>query len=221
MYGYIAEEGRRAAMERRQVLGMWLLHVTLPCEGIFCRVRRRRGWRALQTMGVRRAVMPPALMEEAARWGIAPVEVFSLRRGLLVQLLDLMPSLRGKTVTLTAPCLTTDVETAACELARRGRYLRLEMERGGETLAAILYRRFGLTVGGVGETALTVSFGGPAAGRCLCLGEDCAEHQEVTYKVEKLEKMGIMPQEELIAVLFEGGHLPKEAILVKSICMKP
>ena len=220
MYGYIAE-AKRWETEQRQVLGMWFLWATLPTEGLFHRTRRRRIWRTLQRACVRRAVMPPALVEEAARWGIAPVEVYPLRRALLPQLLDLLPSLQGNTAALTAPCLTTDVENAACELARRGRYLHVEMEQGGEALAAILYRRFGLTVGGVGERLLTVCFGGRKEGRCLCLGENCGEYQEISYKVEKLEEAGIKPQEMLLAALFEGGYLPKEAILVKSICTKP
>ena len=220
MYGYI-EQGNKGSVERRQILGMWFAAATLPTEGLLCRFHRRRVWRALQKMGVRRAVMDGGLMDEAQQWGVAPVEVFPLRRALLPQLLDLLPSLQGKTAALTAPCLTTDVETAACELARRGRYLRLEMERGGETLAAILYRRFGLTAGGVGEAALTVSFLGRAEGRSLYLGEDCGAYQEVTYEVETPEKEGIKPQEMLLAALFEEGYLPKEAILVKTIFTKP
>ncbi len=220
MYGYI-EEGKRGGIERRQVLGMWLLHATLPTEGLFCRILRRRVWRTLQKEGVRRAVMAIALTEEAARWGIAPVEVFPLRRALLPQLLDLLPSLQGKTAALTAPCLTTDVELAACFLAQRCRYLRLEIGQGRATLARQLYYRFGLTVGSVGETAVSVCFHGMAEGRCLCLGDDCAAYQEVTYQVEELGKMGIMPQEMLLAALFEGGYLPKEAICVKSIGTKP
>lgn len=220
MYGYI-EEGKRYGVERRQILGMWLLAATLPTEGVFCPIRRRRVWRMLQRTGVRRAVMAAELTQEAAGYGIAPVEVFSLRRALLPQLLALLPSPGGKTATLTAPCLTTDVESAACELARRSRYLRVEMGRGREELEGRLYYRFGLTAGGVGESVLTISFRGRAEGRCLCLGEDCAAYQEVTYEVEKLEKEGIKPQEMLLAALFEGGYLPKEAILVKSICTKP
>ncbi|MBR5571810.1 MAG: hypothetical protein IKV99_04125 [Oscillospiraceae bacterium] len=220
MYGYI-EEGTRGSMERRQILGMWLVHVTLPTEGAFCRIRRRRMWRALQRAGVRRAVMTAAVTEESARWGIAPVEVFPLRRALLPQLLDLLPPMQGKTAALTALGLTTDVETAACELARRCRYLRVEMGRGREELARRLYCRFGLTVGGAGSPTVTVCFHGTAAGRCLCLGEDCAAYQEVAYRVEELEKRGIMVQEMLLAALFEGGYLPKEAICVKSIDTKP
>ena len=220
MYGYI-EEGKKGSIERRQVLGMWFLAATLPTEGIFCSIRRRRVWRTLQKAGVRRAVMSEALTEEASSWGIAPVEVFPLRRALLPQLLDLLPSLQGKTAALTAPCLTTDVETAACLLARRCRYLRLELGRGREELAQRLYCRFGLTVGAVGEPTVSICFHGTAEGRYLCLGEDCAAYQEVTYTVAELEKMGIIPQEMLLAALFEGGYLPKEAICVKSIGTKP
>ena len=87
MYGYI-EEGKKDSIERRQVLGMWFLAATLPTEGIFCSIRRRRVWRTLQKAGVRRAVMSEALTEEASSWGIAPVEVFPLRRALLPQLLE-------------------------------------------------------------------------------------------------------------------------------------
>ena len=220
MYGYI-EEGKKGSIERRQVLGMWLLAATLPTEGIFCPIRRRRVWRTLQKAGVRRAVMSEALTEEASSWGIAPVEVFPLRRALLPQLLDLLPSLQGKTAALMAPCLTTDVETAACLLARRCRYLRLELGRGRGELAQRLYYRFGLTVGAVGEPAVSICFHGTAEGRYLCLGEDCAAYQEVTYTVAELEKTGIIPQEMLLAALFEGGYLPKEAICVKSIGTKP
>ena len=187
MYGYIGE-GKCCGVERRQVLGMWFLRATLPTEGLLRRFRRRRVWRMLQKAGVRRAVMGTELIGETARWGVTPVEVFALRRALLPQLLDLLPSLQGKTAALTAPCLTTDVETAACFLARRCRYLRLEVARGRERLEENLYYRFGLTVGGVGDAAVTVCFHGAAEGRCLCLGEDCAAYQQVTYAVEKLEK---------------------------------
>lgn len=220
MYGYI-EERKRGGIERRQIGGMWFLAATLPAEGLGYRVRRRRIWRALQKMGVRRAVMEPEIMAEASCWGIFPVEVVSLRRALLPQLMDLLPPLQGKTASLIAPCLTTDVEAAACFLARRCRYLRLEIAQGREELARRLYTRFGLTAGSVGQTAVTICFGGVAQGRSLCLGEDCAALQEITYAVEKLEKEGVKPQEMLLAALFDGGYLPKEAILVKSIGAKP
>ncbi|MBQ3548790.1 MAG: hypothetical protein IJA33_02795 [Oscillospiraceae bacterium] len=220
MYGYV-EEGKKSCLDRRQLWGVWFLWATLPTEGVFCGIRRRRVWKNLRCAGTRCAVLPEELVEEAAQYGILPVEVASLRRALLPQMLDHFPPLEGKTATLCAPFLTPAVEAAGEELARRARYLRLNIGQGREMLAQRLYYRFGLTAGALGEEVLTVCFGGSATGRCLCLGEDCSRYQQVTYTVPILEAAGIAPREMLLSALFQGKHLPKEAICVKSISTKP
>ena len=216
MYGYVVE-GQAGSMVCRQILGMWFWCLTLPAGGTFLGLRRRRWWRKLQSAGVRRAVLPDHLTVEGVRWGIEPVEVYSLRRALLPQLLDHCPALTGKTVRLVAPYVTAAVGAAAGVLGRRARYVDLQVGRGGEALAAHLQRRYGLAVGAVGTVALTVDFGSGSLGRCIALGEDCAAQQQVVYHVEKLASVGVEPQEQLLSALFGAGYLEKEEIQVKTI----
>lgn len=216
MYGYVME-GQAGSMDCRQILGMWFWCLTLPAEGAFCSLRRRRWWRKLQSAGVRRAVLPDHLAAEGMRWGIEPVEVCSLRRALLPQILDCCPPLTGKTVRLAAPYVTAAVGAAAEVLARRARYVDLQVGQGRDELALHLQRRYGLAVGAVGTVALTVDFGSGSIGRCIALGEDCAAQQQVVYHVEKLASVGVEPQEQLLSALFGAGYLEKEEIQVKTI----
>ena len=216
MYGYVVE-GQAGSMECRQILGMWFWCLTLPAGGTFLGLRRRRWWRKLQSAGVRRAVLPDHLTVEGVRWGIEPVEVYSLRRALLPKLLDHCPALTGKTVRLVAPYVTAAVGAAAEVLAQRARYVDLQVGQGGEARAAHLQRRYGLAVGAVGTVALTVDFGSGSLGRCIALGEDCAARQQVVYHAEKLASVGVEPQEQLLSALFGAGYLEKEEIQVKTI----
>ena len=216
MYGYVVE-GQAGSMDCRQILGMWFWCLTLPAEGAFCSLRRRRWWRKLQSAGVRRAVLPDHLTAEGLRWGIEPVEVYSLRRVLLPKLLDRCPALTGKTVRLAAPYVTAAVGAAAEVLAQRARYVDLQVGQGGEALALHLQRQYGLAVGAVGAVELTVDFGSGSLGRCIALGEDCAARQQVVYHAEKLASVGLEVQEQLISALFGAGYLEKEEIQVKTI----
>ena len=216
MYGYV-QEGREGILEMRQIAGMWFCALTLPVGGAFLGLRRRRWWRKLQKKGVRRAVLPAHLAAEGLQWGIAAVEVYSLRRALLGQILDCCPPLTGKTVRLSAPCVTAAVGEAAEVLAQRGRYVDLQVGRGGEVLAAHLQRRYGLAVGAVGTVALTVDFGCGSLGRCIHLGEDCAAHEQVVYEAETLECESAAAQEQLLSALWEGEYIKKEEIQVKTI----
>lgn len=216
VYGYVME-GQTGSVEVRRIGGMWFCCLTLPVNGGLLSMRRRRGWRKLQKAGVRRAVLPDHLAAEGLQWGIAPVEVYSLRRGVLPQLLDCCPTLTGKAVRLTAPYVTAAVREAAEILAQRGRYLDLQVGRGGEELAAYLQRRYGLAVGAVGAVALTVDFGSDSMGRCIHLGEDCAKHEQVVYSAETLAREGIAAEEQLLSALLEEGYIKKEEIQVKTI----
>ena len=216
MYGYVVE-GQVGSMDCRQILGMWFWRLTLPVGGSFLGLRRRRWWHRLQSAGVRCAVLPDHLAAEGVRWGIEPVEVCSLRRAMLPQILDRCPSLSGKSVRLAAPYVTAAVGAAAEVLARRARYVDLQVGRGGEALALHLQREFGLAVGAVGTVALTVDFGSGSLGRCIYLGEDCAARQQVVYHAEKLASVGIEVQEQLLSALFGAGYLEKEEIQVKTI----
>ena len=215
MYGYVTL-GTPAVVTRRRIEGVWFMAAVLPESGILLRLRRRFVWRKLRRCGVRRCVMPETLEHEAARWGILPVEVQRLRQALLPQLLDRQGDLRRKTAALRAEHVTAAVAEAAAVLARRVRYLSLEIGSGREVLERILWERFGLTVCGVGQAAVTVSFGGAPSGNTICLGEDCRRYQKLTYRLTAGEPGEELP-EQLLAVLFEAGEIKKEQIRVKTI----
>lgn len=215
MYGYVTL-GRPAAVAQRRIEGVWFMAAVLPESGILLRLRRCFIWRKLRHRGVRRCVMPEMLEAEAARWGILPVEVCRLRQALLPQLLDRQGDLRRKTAALQAEYVTAAVAEAAVLLARRVRYLSLEIGSGREMLERILWERFGLTVCGVGQAAVTVSFGGAPSGNTICLGEDCRRYQRLTYRLTAGEPENEVP-EQLLAVLFEAGEIKKEQIRVKTI----
>ena len=215
MYGYVTL-GTPAVVTRRRIEGVWFMAAVLPESGILLRLRRRFVWRKLCRWGVRRCVLPETLEHEAARWGILPVEVQRLRQALLPQLLDRQGDLRRKTAALQAAHVTAAVANAAMVLARQVRYLSLEIGSGREVLERILWERFGLTVCGVGQAAVTVSFGGAPAGNTICLGEDCRRYQRLTYRLTAGEPENEVP-EQLLAVLFEAGEIKKEQIRVKTI----
>ena len=215
MYGYVTL-GTPAVVTRRRIEGVWFMAAVLPESGILLRLRRRFVWRKLRRCGVRRCVMPETLEHEAARWGILPVEVQRLRQALLPQLLDRQGDLRRKTAALRAEHVTAAVAEAAAVLARRVRYLSLEIGSGGEELERLLWERFGLTACGVGQAAVTVSFGGAPSGSTICLGEDCRRYQRLTYRLTAGEPENEVP-EQLLAVLFEAGEIKKEQIRVKTI----
>ena len=215
MYGYVTL-GTPAAVAQRRIEGVWFMAAVLPESGILLRLRRRFIWRKLHHRGVRRCVMPEMLEAEAARWDILPVEVCRLRQALLPQLLDRQGDLRRKTAALQAEYVTAAVAEAAVLLARRVRYLSLEIGSGREVLERILWERFGLTVCGVGQAAVTVSFGGAPSGNTICLGEDCRRYQRLTYRLTAGEPESEVP-EQLLAVLFEAGEIKKEQIRVKTI----
>ena len=215
MYGYVTL-GTPAAVAQRRIEGVWFMAAVLPESGILLRLRRRFIWRKLRHRGVRRCGMPEMLEAEAARWGILPVEVCRLRQALLPQLLDRQGDLRRKTAALQAEYVTAAVAEATVLLARRVRYLSLEIGSGREMLERILWERFGLTVCGVGQAAVTVSFGGAPSGNTICLGEDCRRYQRLTYRLTAGEPENEVP-EQLLAVLFEAGEIKKEQIRVKTI----
>ena len=215
MYGYVTL-GTPAAVAQRRIEGVWFMAAVLPESGILLRLRRHFVWRKLRRRGVRRCVMPETLEAEAARWGILPVEVCRLRQALLPQLLDRQGDLRRKTAALQAAHVTAAVAEAAVLLARRVRYLSLEIGSGREVLERILWERFGLTVCGVGQAAVTVSFGGAPSGNTICLGEDCRRYQRLNYRLTAGEPENEVP-EQLLAVLFEAGEIKKEQIRVKTI----
>lgn len=216
MYGYV-EVGRGRLPDLRQIGGVWFLAVTVPPGGGLAKYHRRYLLRRLSRVGATRCVLPPEVTEEAARCGLQPVEVQSLRLAMLPQLLDVRGDLRRETAVLQASCVTPAVYAAAAALAVRVRYLSLEVDSGGEMLARALRERFGLCAGRVGHPAVTVSFGGVPGENTLCLGQDCQRWQTIQYELTGDLPVVWPPPEQLLAVLFEAGEIKKEQIRVKTI----
>lgn len=216
MYGYVTEG--KGSGGYREILGAWFYCVTLPAGKGLHALRRRQLWQKMRRMGIRRAVLPACFVAEAARWGIEPVEVYPLRRAVLLQLLECCPPMEGKTVRLTAPYVSVSVGETAEVLAQRARYIDLQVGQGREELCAHLQRRYGLAVGAVGPVVLTVRFDDETGwGKSLHLGEGCARYESVTYDVPRLASAGIAVEEQLLSALLMGGYLKKEEIVVKSI----
>lgn len=217
MYGYV-ETGEHSALARRQISGIWFLAATVPYGGGLARLRRRYLLRQLRQKGAAQCILPPALTEEAGRYGLYPIDVQRLRLAMLPQLLDMRGDLRRETAVLRAPCVTPAVYDAAAVLTARVRYLSLEVNAGGEALARALRQRFGLCVGQVGHLpAVTVSFGGMPEENTICLGQDCQRWQSLDYALEGVPTEVTPPPEQLLAVLFEADRIKKEQIRVKTI----
>ena len=216
MYGYVMW-GKRSGLTTENIGGVWFAAAAVPEGGVLAAFRRGLVLRRLRRQGVRRCVLPEELEEEAARWGLLPVEVDCLRLALLSQLLDMQGDLRRKTAVLRAEYVSPAVYRAAAVLAGRVRYLALEVERGGEELARQLRQRFGLCTGRVGEPAVTVSFSGMPQGEVICLGQDCQRFQQIAYALPEGLLEPWPASEQLLAVLFEAGEIKKEQIHVKTI----
>lgn len=216
MYGYISA-GMHPCLTRQQIGGVWFAVATVPQKGFLARYHRRRALRGLHRTGVTRCILPPEMTEEAAGFGLQPVAVCGLRRALLPQLLDMQGDLRRSTALLRAGYVSRAVYDAALVMARRVRYLALDTGGGTEMLARELRQRLGLCTGGMGQPAVTVSFGGAPSGKTICLGEDCRRYQQLEYSLTG-EKLGAWPlSEQLLAALFEAGEIKKEEIHVKTI----
>ena len=196
---------------RRQVHGVWFWVVPMPMEGILASRRRRKRWREMQKLGIRRGIVPRELRQEAEEWGVQGVEVYPLRRAVWEQLLPQ----QGQTAAIRAGHVDAVVQDCGAVLARRFRYLRLETGWGTEGLQRELLRRYGLSAGGGMAAEVTVSFGGsPGEGCEICLGEDCARWQTVEY--EEIQGLADWEfSEELLSVLFQSGGVEKKEIRVK------
>ena len=211
--GYIIEG--KGEIERREIHSTVLWQVPMPVKGWLAPWYRKRQWKRLQRLGIRRAVFPVLLREEAEKWGVRPVEVWPLRRAVQGQLLARFD---GTTAALRAQYTELAVEETAMLLARRFRYLELDAGRGTKQLAERLWKKYGLCIGGTGGADVTVSFGGaPRQEQEICLGEDCAQWQEVTYKLVDEEEEW---EEGILAVLFQNGEIQRDEIRVKSITTK-
>jgi len=192
------------------------------------RVKRRvkRSVAELAKRGVRRFVADGD-WPESWHGGLRRIDDRQLRRALLPQLLTAvcraqsLPLPRAA-VLLSAPSPSPEVWQAAELLARRSRYLLLELPDSA-ALQDMLRRRYGLSALTRQDRAplLQVCFGEPSLPvPALLLGEDSFQRQKVEYAVSpdwqaRLSPSAVTPP--LLAALWESGALPAEEIRVASI----
>ncbi len=217
MYGYI-RQGQRTVLTREVIGGVpfWVLTAGRGWQ----RLRVRSLLRRLARHGVRTAVFEGDTWQTAAaRYGIHPVPVGTLRLAKLEELLDcLCPALSGKTVRL---CVGKDGGTArqaAQVLAKRARYIELTPP-GQTALAQWLLARYGVAAGSGGQQAAAVVWCGTAdsvsEGPAIYLGADCAVRQEVRYEAAGLAPWPV--SEQLLAALLAADGWEASEIHVVSV----
>lgn len=217
MYGYI-RQGQRTVLTREVIGGVpfWVLTAGRGWQ----RLRVRSLLRRLARHGVRIAVFEGDTWQTAAaRYGIHPVPVGTLRLAKLEELLDcLCPALSGKTVRL---CVGKDGGTArqaAQVLAKRARYIELTPP-GQTALAQWLLARYGVAAGSGGQQAAAVVWCGTAdsvsEGPAIYLGADCAVRQEVRYEAAGLAPWPV--SEQLLAALLAADGWEASEIHVVSV----
>ena len=217
MYGYI-RQGQRTVLTREVIGGVpfWVLTAGRGWQ----RLRVRSLLRRLARHGVRTAVFEGDTWQTAAaRYGIHPVPVGTLRLAKLEELLDcLCPALSGKTVRL---CVGKDGGTArqaAQVLAKRARYIELTPP-GQTALAQWLLARYGVAAGSGGQQAAAVVWCGTAdsvsEGPAIYLGADCAARQEVRYEAAGLAPWPV--SEQLLAALLAADGWDASEIHVVSL----
>lgn len=217
MYGYI-RQGQRTVLTREVIGGVpfWVLTAGRGWQRLWVRSLLRR----LARHGVRTAVFEgDAWQTAAARYGIHPVPVGTLRLAKLEELLDcLCPALSGKTVRL---CVGKDGGTArqaAQVLAKRARYIELTPP-GQTALAQWLLARYGVAAGSGGQQAAAVVWCGTAdsvsEGPAIYLGADCAARQEVRYEAAGLAPWPV--SEQLLAALLAADGWEASEIHVVSL----
>lgn len=217
MYGYI-RQGQRTVLTREVIGGVpfWVLTAGRGWQ----RLRVRSLLRRLARHGVRTAVFEGDTWQTAAaRYGIHPVPVGTLRLAKLEELLDcLCPALSGKTVRL---CVVKDggaARQAAQVLVKRARYIELTPP-GQTALAQWLLARYGVAAGSGGQQAAAVVWCGTAdsvsEGPAIYLGADCAARQEVRYEAAGLAPWPV--SEQLLAALLAADGWEASEIHVVSV----
>ena len=201
LYGYITE-GKTIRLRQTERWGLPLYQAAMLTGNGLAKWYRAHTWRRLRRLGVRRCIMEEKWQAEAAEFGIWPVETTALRLEVLPRFLT---GLTGKTVVLRAHSADNDAVRAACLLARKARYLTLEIPRGKEELALELRRRYGLSGAG-GHAAETVDFTGTVPGAIAMVGGEM-----------KCTIGGETVPEQAAVLLWELHRIKKEDLQVKSM----
>lgn len=223
MVGWLrtTEERRwRPIVEPARILDLPLVEVSLPPGDMDRRVGQ--GARALRKRGVGRVLVSPQYEgADLTRWGLRMVDPLPLCRALgadlALELLKGVP-LRERRVALRGSRVDRDVFRAAQLLCPQAGELLLDMDRGGEELAAALRARYGApprTLVQGGEPQVSLEFGPrPApAGVALRLWG----RPDLAGVVLSLGRPlpGDLPGLPFLSLLWEEGRVKKGDILLR------
>ena len=190
-------QGQKTVLSRITVEGLPLHYLSVG-RGYFARRRALHCLRQMYDSGVRRCIC-------------ADGDLLPLRLALLGSLLDILCPGGLQNAAAVLRCGPGGEETARAALtvlARRARYVRLDMEDPAALAAELLYR-WGIAAGDGGRrAALTVVCGDvreDMEGPAIYLTEDCGARQTPVWTSPRAAALAVPVTEPLAAVLTAAG----------------
>ena len=207
---------------RDTVLGLPVWRLNLDTDGCFARRRTLRSGRRLAGLGVRRVLLPEDFPHrtQLERSGLVPVEPTGLYAALAGPLTLAALTGRGEEacragVILCAAWLDEPLVRAARFLCPRVKRLNLCVQRGGESLAAQLYREFGAAVELRGDgQGLRVCFDGTDDPEALDVRRPRLRMPGLALTVPGLELPAHWPADCVLTALWQSGRIGTERIEV-------
>lgn len=203
-------QGQKTVLSRITVEGLPLHYLSVG-RGYFARRRALHCLRQLYDSGVRRCICADVyLLSLAKQADITSYPVLPLRLALLGSLLDILCPGGLQNAAAVLRCGPGGEETARAALtvlARRARYVQLDMEDPAALAAELLYR-WGIAAGDGGRrAALTVVCGDvreDTEGPAIYLTEDCGARQTPVWTSPRAA-LAVPVTESLAAVLTAAG----------------
>lgn len=204
-------QSQKTVLTRMTVEGLPMRRLDVG-RGIFARRKALRLLLRLHDSGVRQCVCgAETLLPLAQEAGITQYPVWPLRLALLDELMALRCPAGLQNTAVALRCGSGGEETARAALAalaRRARYVRLDMEDPAPLAAELLYR-WGIAAGDGGRRlALTVVCGDvreDTEGPTIYLTEDCGARQTPVWTSPRVAALPVPVTEPLAAVLTAAG----------------
>ena len=214
--------GGRGRPVRDMMLGLPVWRLELDTDCFSARRRSLRGGRRLVKLGVRRVLLPEEFAHSTLleQMGLVPVEPTGLYAALAGQLTLAALTGRGEQpnragVTLCSAGVDAPFARAARFLCPRVKRLTLCAGRGGERLAAQLYRDFGAAVElGEDGQGLRVQFDGANDPEVLDISRPQLYMPELLLSVPGLELPTDWPADRVLTALWQSGRIGTERIEV-------